>query len=63
MTFAKFYLTKDCSKAKNHIDNSREYENIDCYIGKLDMRSKGLNWKYLLNVDDFSFQKRPPGIL
>lgn len=63
MPYAKFYLTKDCLITKNHIDKSREYENLDCYIGLLDVRSKGLKWKYLLTVEDFNFQKQPAGIL
>jgi len=62
MPYAKFYLTKDCYLKQGKIDNLKVYRNLDCYIGMLDLRSKGLKWKYLFQIDDFIWNKKIPGV-
>ncbi|MDE5423331.1 hypothetical protein L3073_14015 [Ancylomarina sp. DW003] len=54
----KFYKDETCLQIdQGKIVNNGNLYN-DCYIGQMDMRGRGLNWKYKIKSEDFQFNDK-----
>ena len=64
MPFSKFYLSKDCLHELEKNEGSTEYKFTKCYIGYVDLRPKGLNWRYFYGMErDVRFNTSLSGYL
>lgn len=54
---AKFYKDQICVEMENGHIPRNEKQFRECYIGQIDLRGRGLNWKYSIKPYDFHFYK------
>lgn len=57
---AKFYKSQNCWKMDAGLTEMVNSVFKKCYIGQVDLRSKGLNWKYDFKENDIYFFNRSP---
>ena len=55
---AKFYNGKTYSMTEsNHLEENKEF-NSKCYIGQIDLRTRGVDWKHSIKTNDFHFNDK-----
>jgi hypothetical protein len=54
----KFYKTEECWKMDKEQGELDTKIFSECYLGQIDLRTRGLNWKYTIRANDFYFNNK-----